>query len=301
MPEDQVQSPSPQPQNGQQNGANVPTPVQAKEPQDKPAERKPAPKKPSNEINGDDVAALLPDELRDIKSNVKDGMVTLPYEAFVARITRAQRSELRKAFGTDNLQDILKMKSEYENLKKEKDAAEQARMSEIERERKEKEKARQELTEWQQKYTKLERQTTAKEAGDMIKSIASKHINMQYAKHVMRDFAEDLLNSYTPAQLEKFTDKHIEHWFKGYVKKNPVYAATPVQPSQPNANPTPETKKPKVQVPMTNGTKAAKPNAPTAGNSPPSVVGGKDVRPGKANSMTKAEYEQLKRSMGITV
>lgn len=266
----------------------------------------PKPETPAKpKITKEDVAKLLPDGNQDVASSMSaEGVISLPYESFIDRLNRAQSSQLKKLFGTDKVADILKLKTEYEAMKKERDAAEEARMSEIDREKKATAKAREELAVWQGRYNKLERQTTAAEAGAMIKGLASKHINMAYSKHVLRDLAEDLTSNYTEKQLSQFTDKHLEQWFRKYVQKNPVYALTPVQPA--NATPAPVAAKPApgkptVKVGVTTGPKTAKPTPPGAGASVPSVIGGKEVRPGRENSMSAVEFAKLKKSMGITV
>jgi len=294
--------PEPNPTQQQQQapaGDGVAPPSSPEKPETKPVD-KPSPK-PS--LSRDDVARLLPDDMKDVTQRMDEkGLISLPYDAFIERMNRLQRSQLKKLFGTDNVQEVLKMKTEYESMKKEREEAEKARMSEIERERKATEDARKELQTWQQKYNKLQRQTTAAEAGSMIKGIAAKHINMAYARHVLRDLAEDLTSNYTEKQLSQFTEKHLEQWFKKYIQKNPVYAASPVAPSVPAADPKPAPKpqaKPKVGV--TTGPKGARPTPQPSGTNAPTMINGKDVRPGKPNSMTKQEFEQLKKSMGINV
>lgn len=274
--------------------------VQSKPPATEP---KPEPKSETKprQVSQNDIAALLPDEMKDVAGKANDkGIISLPYDAFIERMNRMQRSQLKKLFGTDNIQEILKLKTEHEAMKKEREEAEKARMTEIERERKAAADAKLEVENWQKKYNQLHRKTTANEAGNMIKAVAAKHINMAYARHVLSDLARDLTSNYTEAQLAKFTEKHIDHWFKKYLQKNPIYAASPVTPAPATGQTKPVAKKVVKKVPASNGPGNARPTPPAA-NANTNLVNGKDPRPGKANSMTRAEFEAYKKSLGLNV
>lgn len=285
-----------------------PTQTQPTQPPQPPTEQPPQPpqqpakppveavqKKPV--VNRGDVEKLLPQNQRDVVQNMDDnGTISLPYGSFIERVNRAGKSELKKLFGTDDVKSILAMKTEYENLKKEKEAAEEARMSEIERERKKAAQALQAQKEWEQKYNKLEQKATANEVSGMLKGIAAKHVDMRYIRHILRDLAEDLTKNYTSKQISQFSERHIEQWFKKYVQNNPAYAAQPVQPTN---NQQPKKPATTVKKPITNGP-ANKGPTPQS-QQQPTQVNGKDVRPGKSNSMTAEEFRAYKASLGITV
>ena len=61
----------------------------------------------------------------------KDGNITMPFRAFKTRLMRATKADLKKMFGTDDRDAILKQKDEYEQLLTERERLEAAVPTEV--------------------------------------------------------------------------------------------------------------------------------------------------------------------------
>jgi len=208
--------------------------------------------------------------------------IEISADDFKDRLKRAQASKLQSIFGTTDINEIMGMKKELEDRRKAESEKKLSEMSEIDRLKTLHEEERKKRLDFEKKYKQETRMTAIKGEESRIRSIFTEHIDPQYFKHVARDFAEDLIikRKLTSEQIAKIGEKTLGKWLSNYLKSNPAFK------KQTSATPKEEPKKP-----ATNG----------GGTTPatPASVPTKDVRPGKANSMSDAEWREYKRKNGF--
>lgn len=204
------------------------------------------------------------------------GNVTLSKRELIKRAGRMSRSELRKMFGTDDLEKIKKDLGDLETLRKEKTEREKKDMSEAERLR----------TELKEKEKELERQRARNETNEAKAAYREKNTELKEAAldFVDKGDADDILDKLARA-IKRDPDgfksiRSAKRWIRDYVEANPKWAKS-------NANGE-EQKTTTRKVPINNG--AAGANAPKPGGGTNNGGGGNErtIEPGP-NQMSKAE------------
>jgi len=210
-----------------------------------------------------------------------EGVIKMSLTAFNRRVQRASRSELRKLFGTDNIGDIVTMKQKLDSYEKEREEARQKSLSEIDKLREEAAVERKAREVAEARTSELQEDRLASQEDVHIRSIADEYIAPKYYKYAARDLREHLVETYDN-DYDKVTDKVLKAWFKEYAEGNPELAVKSQEAEKPVA-------------PITNGPVGTRPAAPPSGG-----PGGKDVRPGRPNSMSNAEWMAYRKQNGIT-
>jgi phosphatidylserine/phosphatidylglycerophosphate/cardiolipin synthase-like enzyme len=224
-----------------------------------------------------------------------DEMV-LSKEKFNERIEQAKRAERKKlieAFGTDDPNEIRKIKSELEEMRKEREERERAKMSEVERLNADLEKARKEADAWRTKARAADEQRAFEKQDSIIRKIASRYVGDDYVDDVAFLYARQVLTKVSPRDAAKMTDKDVEKWFASYAKSKPAFAR--VQPSAAPA-PAPAPKPEPERRPLTTGARPVQRPMPNTTN----AAAAKTAKPGMPNTMSKAEWEAEKRKRGIS-
>jgi hypothetical protein len=207
--------------------------------------------------------------------------VNLPYSAFQKRLRQAGRAVLREVFGSD---DVSKLKKDWDAAQKA-----SAKLSEIEKSRMTaEEKYKREAEDARAQLEELRRDRDERET-DMLASQGEQIVVKTAGKFIAEDYIEDAVLIYQghltkmdAEELEKLGPDDVESWFKDYAKRRPALAV-----DKKAASAAPQ------QRPITNGTPPTKPTDSKAGST------SKTPRPGQPNSMTRAEWEEYKRSHNL--
>jgi hypothetical protein len=223
--------------------------------------------------------------------------VTLDREAFNDRIARAkdsatatERARLKAIFGTDDATEIAKIKTEWEDLKKQQDEAKRQSMSREQQLEADLATARAATAAAEARVLAAEEDRAFTQNDVKIKRIATQAIAEEYVDDVATIFARQALAKLSARQLDKLTDKDIEKWFADFAKKKPAFARTAAAPAAAPADRT------QVKKPLTTG---ARPEQKPGANAT-TTAAGKTPRPGQPNSMNRGEFEKFKRERGIS-
>ena len=206
-------------------------------------------------------------------------LFTLSRQALQKRLNRHTKKEIRERFGTDDLDSI---KAKLEKAEKYEQEQEKLRRAQLTREEKLKEDLAKERAEKSRIEAELREQrdrVEIREVDQTVRSLLPKFVD---ESEESIDFATYKLKQYVLSldddELED-PKKVVEQFAADFVKKYPKHA---------RAGATPQER----EVPLDNG---ARPNKPD----PMKDGGAKDPRPGKQNSMTRAEYAAYKRRLGL--
>jgi len=222
-------------------------------------------------------------------------VLELSPSAFKKRLERANRSQLKQAFGTDNVEDILAWKQQAEQYKAEREAAELAAMTEAERFKVQFEKAQSESQHWRSQYETLQESYAVRDQDRQVTNVVNKYVHPKLQNAVIVEFATHI-QSMDESEIGDSME-YAEAWFKNYVEQNPEFgvpgarpaAADPANPFMPQQQQPPQMQ-PR-QVPITNGAQGGRPAvAPVATE--------KTLAPGQPNSMTPSEAKAWMRANG---
>jgi len=202
------------------------------------------------------------------------------------------------AFKTQRQQEA----AELERLKKAEEEQKRAQMSEVERLTTDLKTAQEALAAAQQRIAELENAQVAQEQGAIVRRAASKYVDesavdlaeYHFKQHVRQIEKDD------PKQLETMGERDVERWMQKWVEKRPKFAITDTSTRETKTEPKPPiapAKKPEVRRPI--GKPGVTRPAPAPAPIAPGTVNGKDVRPGRANSMNKAELDAHLKSQGL--
>lgn len=207
----------------------------------------------------------------------------------VARAKKAAREEekkrLKEIFGTDDPEEIKRIKEEHQRLKTETEKQKRERMSREQRLQEDLKREQKVKEELEQRIQKMERDAAFAQQDSAIRGLAAKHIAQDYVDDVMFIYARTVLANMDQAEADKVTEKDIAKWFADYAKKRPAFAR------EQGGNGTPAKKKP-----ISTGKPPAGKPKPTGGSESHQ---GKTPAPGKPNSMTKEELAKYKKERGI--
>ena len=229
----------------------------------------------------------------------------MPDEALRARLERARKQErenILKSIGVDSpekvkadLEELKHLREESEKSNREKMTREQQLQSDLEKER----------TRYAELEAKFKEESTSRvyEKQDAkINDIASKYIATSgiKLKSARREFAE-YVESLPKSQVARMGEKDIEKWFAKFAKENPEFAKPSEEPAAATPAPAPKTPPAPVRKPAGASTPVKKSQpAPASPSQDPSMSPqGKTLRPGQANSMSKAELKAELQRRGI--
>lgn len=210
--------------------------------------------------------------------------------ALTARVTRGFNNKL-KELGFENADEARASRQKLIEYEQKAEEARLAQLSEIERERELRVRAESQLTSVQ-KAMQDEREARVYEREQArMDSILAKHIDAKYLKYA----TNDLMDAINAASEDEVVDANqfLENWAVKYLAdEHPEWKlGGNVQPVAAPVTPAPQT------VPMSNGLGAVRPG--TAAQTHQSHMGDKTASPGHPNSMSKAELQALKKSMGL--
>ena len=211
------------------------------------------------------------------------------------RLQRATSSQLRQAFGTDNVEEILAWKQQNEEFRKREEESKLAQMTEAERYKTQYERAHQEAQHWKSQYAELQEQHQLREQDRQVMGLVARHVKPRCLDYVSRELAAHLQS--VDEDEMRDPQAYIDAWTKKFVDENPEFGIAQA-PAPPAAAPAPmsQAAPPPRQVPLSNGTPQGRP--PTA--VPTGVLTNKTAAPGLPNSMTDEEYRRYKRDLGYT-
>lgn len=212
------------------------------------------------------------------------GMVQIPMAAFKKRLNRYNKTQLKEAFGTDDVEDLKSRLAEHGELKAQSEKQRIATLKKEEQLAEELAKERKLREEMEHRANQLAEDREYREADQEIRQLAESYVKPgKFVKLAMVEFAE-YVRELDDDEAEKLKPRDVRAWFEKYAKENPDLA----KPDKAGE------KKPEVKKPISHG--AGDQGSPPAA---PAGVGGKTPRPGAANSMTDAEYRAYKASLGL--
>jgi hypothetical protein len=264
---------------GTKTGGTAPEPEKPKaaaappapEPKKEPAKAEPpAAKKEPAQLSEDD---------DDIPENAD--LIQMSKAALTKRLARHTKKELRERFGTDDLDKIKTDLKELETLRAESEERRRAALSELQKSQEDAKKEKERADKAEKKYQQaLDAQTFAEYDRDALDSISTL-VAPKHAKRALRELKEHVL-TLEEADLKK-PKKVFDAWAKEFVKENPEFA-----------KPAPEEPK---KVGLTTGGSA---NAKGTQVKSKTDLTTKTPKPGQANSMSRKEYAEYKRSVGLS-
>jgi hypothetical protein len=228
-------------------------------------------------------------------------LLELSKSSLKSRLNRHTTSELKKRFGTDDVDKIKKDLDELATLRKEKDDKRKAELSELDREKEEhaKTKSRAEAAEARARESYELREFDKEDR--RVTKIATAHVDPDHVDYEMAKFARYLRKTYTDKELLKLEGaafkKVADDYFTQRVKDKPKigkdYEAKREAEIRQELKDEAAGKKKKEHV--TNG-------ADTKGRAAPSKTevsaGPKTFAPGKPNSYSKEEVDAELRRIG---
>jgi hypothetical protein len=205
-------------------------------------------------------------------------LVSMSKQALTKRLTRHTKKELRDRFGTDDMDKIKADLEELKTLRAEKEENRRKQLSEIERAKEDAAKEKKRADDAEKKHQQaLDAQSFAEYDAQateaLAESVAPKHV-----KRALRELKEHVM-TLDEADL-KNPKKVFAQWTKEFVKENPEFAKPAEEPPK--------------KVGLTTGPKTN--TKPEKGNID---LATKTPMPGKANSMSRAEYMAYKRERGL--
>lgn len=289
-----------------------------------------APQAPQGQLAAPDASQGAPDG--DDESQGQQGVQDPPVvghggkpmsqQAISERVERERRKWLREEYGTDDPKQVEEVRArrkreaderearekEYQRLKAEEEKRKRAAMSEQDRLKADLAKKEAELQAAKQQITELRTGTLAEKQEQVISAAATKYIDPDALDLVKYKLARHF-SSMTPEEQKKFDARALDRWMSKFAKDNPKFAKPADAPAQQQPDPkqaeakdppapakveSPKTPK---RIPVSTG-KPQKAPAPTPRSQDPAELGGKTIKPGQPNSMSRSELNQFLRSQG---
>ena len=241
------------------------------------------------------------------------GGTQVPPESVAARIDRERRRLLREEYGTDDMTRVAQIreqrKSEAERFKA-LSTAEEARQREAmtaqQRLEADLAKERERVVALETQIRELKEAQVIDRQTAQLTEIASKHIDPSLAEWALSRFQRHL-REMPVEQIKRLTPRAIDRWFAKFAEDNPrarkeLPTGSAKAPDQAPARVEPAPEKQPRRVPLATTPARAggapKPRAP-GGPAPAGTVGGKTLKPGLPNSMTRAEVQEFMKSKGM--
>jgi hypothetical protein len=248
----------------------------------------PAPeKKPDGGASKPDGVTLADDDERE--DLPEDKPITLKKKNLDKRIATAKRTakkELLAEFGTDDIEEIKKKIKLADAAAEKEEKARQESLSKEEKLQEERDAAVRERDELKTRHRRFQREVELKGEEYRVEKIASRHVDPEFSEAAVGKFVAHLAKTFDlktkegRKKADAMSDADVDKFFSTLVKEKPKYGLAPE-----------ERREARTKVPITNGITEDKPEQRTETT--------KTVLPGRANSMTKAEYNDYKRKNRI--
>lgn len=243
--------------------------------------------KPAAETKTEPKRAKLKDDDDDIPDDAE--LLELSPTALKGRLRRASKKELRDRFGTDDPNEIKAKLDRLAELEAKEEERENANKSELEKEKSRADKAEQRAKQAEERLTAVyDARVIETEENRIVKLAKEAGMDPDYIEEQFPKFARFLNENYKERDLKKLKDKDIKKWFEDRIKAKPKLALDTTETT------TTETTKEKPKAPLTNGPGNRAPNA-----APGNPQANKSMKPGQANSMTRAEARAEMAKQGI--
>jgi hypothetical protein len=253
-------------------------------------EKKEGAKAPSKDEAGKEgttaKAKVEPKSLGDDEEIPEDAeLFTLSRAALQKRLARNTKKELRERFGTDDLDSIKQKLDNAEKYEAEQEKLRRAQLTREERLKEDRDREKKRADEAEAKLQVEQDRVEVREVDTMVRKILPKFVDgsdesmdfamFQLKRHVA-SLDDDDLND---------PEKVVASWAKEFAKKYPKHAKAGDEGES--------GEKTAKEIPLTTGTKPQRPEPMKGANE-------KDPRPGKQNSMSKTEYADYKRRLGLS-
>lgn len=284
--------------------------------QDKPQDKKPdkpetqtqakpgeGQQKPQDKSAGEKGAAPKRATLGADDDELPEGaeLLELSPTALTKRLNRHSKAQLRKAFGTDDADEIKKKLEKLAELEASEEKRKQAEMSEVERERDLRTKAEQRAQEAEQAAKRERGQRIVERYDGKLQRTAERlldedHVGAEldrFARHLRDSFDEKALRRMTPEQTSEELKKFLGERIKAKPKIAKDYEER--RREEIRAELKKEEKEGRKTQTVTNGAKLDKKDGEGGGSGEK-----KTFAPGKSNSMTDAEARAEMKRLGYS-
>lgn len=294
--DDKKGAPAPGTPTADDKGGAPPEPTKGEPPAGaKPDDKVTPPAKAEPPKGDDDDQDPTPDE---------KGIIALPQKSFLKRVAQMSAKELKRIFGTSDVDKIAAERKEYLDLKKGKEEADKKAEEERRAKLKEEERLKEDLKKKEEENEQLRQQTEAEKEERMadrqdtyLTGVAEKLFEADSVDYALSKFKKHLRDLST-SKVEKMTEGDVKEWFEDFAKKNPKHAKeTEEAKAAREKAEKEEADKGKRRVPLDTKPKTV-PKRP--GTIETGKFAGKTVRPGQPNSMTAAEFAEYKKQHGIS-
>lgn len=230
---------------------------------------------------------------------------------------RAERKLLKRLFGTDDMVEVERIRSEqsqrleqHQQMVSAEEQRKREQMSEVDRLNADVTRLTNENTELKAQLQRLKGDKVAAEQDAKIRSLAVAHIQPKWLKYAMNEF-RDYVMSLSPEDQKKLDERRTTRWFAELAKREQVIsleqstpaatppAAPPATPPAPPASTTPAVPPLQRRPLLPAGARPA--GAPPKPNAAPPVdpLAGKTPLPGKPNSMNRQELRDYAKREGL--
>lgn len=211
----------------------------------------------------------------------EDGeLFQLSRQALAKRLDRHTKRELRERFGTDDFDTIKAKLDAAEKYEQEREEKRRAALTREQRLKEDKAKAEARAQEAETKLQEERDRIEVREVDHTVRSILPKFIrddkaSMKFATFELKQYVLGLDDDEVGDP-----EKVVEEWAQKFVEEYPQFAREGAAPQA-------------KEVPLDTGTRPQRPEPLKGGTE-------KDPRPGRPNSMTRAEFAAYKRRLGLS-
>jgi hypothetical protein len=202
------------------------------------------------------------------------------------RLARAKRQGLIDTFGTADADAIKAKLAKADALEAEAEARKREQMTEVDRLKHDLAAAQQTAQRARAEASTIRERQMVQEQQGVVERIASKHVAGAYVQDAAFLFAKHLRDNVQAEDLAKYTEKDIAKWFQTFAARRPAFAVTQTRT--------------RTRAPVGSPAPAPRPNAPASALNAPPGGGGRTMKPGQPNSMTREEARAEARKNGFT-
>jgi hypothetical protein len=148
-----------------------------------------------------------------------DGIVRMTMKSFMRRVSSMSRANLRKNFGTDNVEEIVAERKELLKLREEKAENEKSKLTEVERLKVEKKEAEERAEKAERGAQARELRSTAREVDATLKTFAKTIVDREYVDILLIKLARE-----ADKHDDIKTPRQAMKWMEDYVKDHPKLA-----------------------------------------------------------------------------
>lgn len=216
-----------------------------------------------------------------------DELVQLSPKALKSRLARASKTQLKEAFGTDDLEEIKTKLAKADEYTAKQEEDRKKTLTKEQKLKEERDAAIKEASDYKTKFETAQVERVVEKQDMRMARVAEKYLDPEYIETEFPRLAAALLKAAEEGdkKLLKNEDTWIDNWFKERVAEKPKLG----KDFGTSAADGGESKVEKT-VMLTNGADGARPNgAPRQGNS----GGAKTAKPGQPNSMSDKEIRDL--------